>query len=234
MQRRRDRAQRWPACASGATTDGARAADERPHAHRVGPAEWEQAALRHAWRASPSATPRGRSCSSREPRRRRDAHRRAGVAAAASRRGDGAPRLRGGDRARRCAAPRAQAPASVVMPLLLPDLPVFLRWRGRPPFGDRAFEQLVDLVDRLIVDSREWPDAARGYGELARHFERRGRSDIAWARTGRGARRSPRSGPGSPRRRARVEGRSRGAAARRLAALAARARGGAASRTGTR
>jgi glucose-6-phosphate dehydrogenase assembly protein OpcA len=27
--------------------------------------------------------------------------------------------------------------ASIVQPLLLPDLPVFLRWRGLPPFGER-------------------------------------------------------------------------------------------------
>ena len=31
---------------------------------------------------------------------------------------------------------RALAPASVIQPLLLPDLPVFLRWRGLPPFGN--------------------------------------------------------------------------------------------------
>ena len=29
----------------------------------------------------------------------------------------------------------ALAPASVILPLVLPDLPVFLRWRGQPPFG---------------------------------------------------------------------------------------------------
>ena len=52
---------------------------------------------------------------------------------------------------------RSQAPASVVEPLLVPDLPVFLRWRGLPPFGEQPFEQLVDVVDRLIVDSTEWP-----------------------------------------------------------------------------
>ena len=53
---------------------------------------------------------------------------------------------------------RASAPASVVQPLFLPDLPVFLRWRGVPTFGGDAFESLVDVVDRLIVDSTEWPE----------------------------------------------------------------------------
>ena len=78
---------------------------------------------------------------------------------------------------------RARAPASVVLPLTLPDLPVFLRWRGQPPFGGGELEQLVDIVDRLIVDSREWPDAPGCYGELARLFERVAVSDIVWTRT---------------------------------------------------
>jgi glucose-6-phosphate dehydrogenase assembly protein OpcA len=80
---------------------------------------------------------------------------------------------------------RSQAPASVVEPLLLPDLPVFLRWRGLPPFGEQPFEQLVDTVDRLIVDSTEWPGLPTPYGQLAEIFDRVAVSDIAWARTSR-------------------------------------------------
>ena len=80
---------------------------------------------------------------------------------------------------------RAQAPASIVASLLLPDLPVFLRWRGLPPFGERPFEQLVDTVDRLIVDSTEWPGLPAPYARLAEIFDRVAVSDIAWARTSR-------------------------------------------------
>jgi glucose-6-phosphate dehydrogenase assembly protein OpcA len=80
---------------------------------------------------------------------------------------------------------RVEAPASVVEPLLLPDLPVFLRWRGLPPFGEHHFEQLVDTVDRLIVDSTEWPGLPGPYAQLAEIFERAAVSDIAWARTSR-------------------------------------------------
>ena len=80
---------------------------------------------------------------------------------------------------------RVQAPASVVEPLLLPDLPVFLRWRGLPPFGEQPFEQLVDTVDRLIVDSTEWPGLPAPYERLAEIFDRVAVSDIAWARTSR-------------------------------------------------
>jgi glucose-6-phosphate dehydrogenase assembly protein OpcA len=80
---------------------------------------------------------------------------------------------------------RAAAPASVVEPLLLPDLPAFLRWRGLPPFGEPHFEGLVDVVDRLIVDSTEWPDLPASYGRLPEIFDRVAVSDIAWARTSR-------------------------------------------------
>ena len=80
---------------------------------------------------------------------------------------------------------RAAAPASVVQPLLLPDLPVFLRWRGVPPFGAGPFEQLIDVVDRLIVDSTEWPGLPAPYVQLAEIFDRVVVSDIAWARTSR-------------------------------------------------
>jgi glucose-6-phosphate dehydrogenase assembly protein OpcA len=80
---------------------------------------------------------------------------------------------------------RAAAPASIVQPLLLPDLPVFLRWRGLPPFGETQFEQLVDVVDRLIVDSTEWPGLPEPYARFAEVFDRVVVSDIAWARTSR-------------------------------------------------
>jgi hypothetical protein len=77
---------------------------------------------------------------------------------------------------------RTRAPASIVTPLLISDLPAFLRWRGRPPFGDPELVQLVDVVDRLIVDSAEWPDLPEAYGELAEIFDSTAVSDIAWGR----------------------------------------------------
>jgi glucose-6-phosphate dehydrogenase assembly protein OpcA len=77
----------------------------------------------------------------------------------------------------------ARAPASVVVPLHIPDLPVFLRWRGRPPFGRRELVQLVAVSDRLIVDSDEWRGLPRGYARLAALFDAIATSDLAWART---------------------------------------------------
>jgi glucose-6-phosphate dehydrogenase assembly protein OpcA len=78
---------------------------------------------------------------------------------------------------------RASVPASLALPLLISDLPVFLRWRGRPDWGTEPFEQLVGVVDRLVVDSTEWTDLPGGYSGLVELFPRVVVSDIAWERT---------------------------------------------------
>src|SRR5580765_7907416 len=78
---------------------------------------------------------------------------------------------------------RAAAPASIVLPLLISDLPVFCRWRGEPAWDAAAFEQLMGIADRLIVDSTEWADLPTPYGRLEELFPRVAVSDIAWERT---------------------------------------------------
>jgi hypothetical protein len=80
---------------------------------------------------------------------------------------------------------RAKAPASIVEPLLITDLPVFLRWRGEPPWGSPELDQMVTLTDRLIVDSTEWDDLPYPYRRLVELYERTAVSDIAWSRTSR-------------------------------------------------
>jgi glucose-6-phosphate dehydrogenase assembly protein OpcA len=99
--------------------------------------------------------------------------------------------LRGGEEREVCSevisirlcGKRASAPASVVQPLLVPDLPVFLRWRGQCPWGAAELEELVDVTDRMIVDSTEWPHVEGAYARLAEILDRVIVSDIAWART---------------------------------------------------
>jgi glucose-6-phosphate dehydrogenase assembly protein OpcA len=80
---------------------------------------------------------------------------------------------------------RAKAPASIVAPLLISDLPVFMRWRAEPPWGAQELDQLVGITDRLIVDSTEWDDLPFPYRHLTELFPRTAVSDIAWARTSR-------------------------------------------------
>jgi glucose-6-phosphate dehydrogenase assembly protein OpcA len=99
--------------------------------------------------------------------------------------------LRGGEEQEVCSevisirlcGKRASAPASVVQPLLVPDLPVFLRWRGECPWGAAELEELLEVTDRLVLDSSEWPDVEWGYARLAEVLESVVVSDIAWART---------------------------------------------------
>ncbi|NTU81130.1 MAG: glucose-6-phosphate dehydrogenase assembly protein OpcA [Chloroflexales bacterium] len=51
--------------------------------------------------------------------------------------------------------------ASLVLPLLVPDLPVALWLPGPAPFDDPLLARLRGVIDRLIVDSREFADPAR-------------------------------------------------------------------------
>ena len=77
---------------------------------------------------------------------------------------------------------RSRVPGSIVQPLLITDLPTFCRWRGLPPWGKPELEQLVDVCDRLVVDSSEWRGLPEAYERLAALFDRIAVSDIAWGR----------------------------------------------------
>jgi glucose-6-phosphate dehydrogenase assembly protein OpcA len=77
----------------------------------------------------------------------------------------------------------AKHPASVVLPLLISDLPAFCRWRGEPDWGSQALAELVDVCDRLVVDSSEWSRLPAAYADLSGLFERAAVSDIVWRRT---------------------------------------------------
>ena len=70
----------------------------------------------------------------------------------------------------------SRAAASIVNPLLVPGLPVFLRWRGRPPFGEPEADQLIDVCDRLIYDSKRVAGRAAGLRGAAVRAARRART----------------------------------------------------------
>lgn len=77
----------------------------------------------------------------------------------------------------------ARHPGSIVMPLLVSDLPVFCRWRGEPAWGSGTLDEIVAVTDRLVVDSSEWRGVPAAYSHLATLFDRAAVSDIAFTRT---------------------------------------------------
>ena len=77
----------------------------------------------------------------------------------------------------------ADHPASIVLPLLISDLPAFCRWRGEPRWDSTSFSELLGVCDRLVVDSNEWPDPAAGYQRLLPAFDRVSASDLSYRRT---------------------------------------------------
>jgi glucose-6-phosphate dehydrogenase assembly protein OpcA len=73
--------------------------------------------------------------------------------------------------------------ASIVIPLLVPDLPVFLWWTGTPPRDARHLDDLVRLADRFLVDSADFARADRTLPEVASLRRLRvGITDLNWAR----------------------------------------------------
>jgi glucose-6-phosphate dehydrogenase assembly protein OpcA len=75
---------------------------------------------------------------------------------------------------------------SAVIPLLLPDLPVFLWWTETPPLDALHFDELLQLADRLIVDSADFARPGRTLPRLhavARSGHGRyGVTDFNWTR----------------------------------------------------
>ncbi|MEI7771089.1 MAG: glucose-6-phosphate dehydrogenase assembly protein OpcA [Chloroflexales bacterium] len=57
--------------------------------------------------------------------------------------------------------------ASLMLPLLVPDLPVVLWMAGPQPFGHPLLARLRGLLDRMIVDSAEFADPLRGLVAMA-------------------------------------------------------------------
>ena len=72
----------------------------------------------------------------------------------------------------------------IVAPLQIHDLPTLVWWPGDPPFADPVFDQLVELSDRLIIDSTDFSDLLVGFRRLANLRRRSGVGDLTWKRLG--------------------------------------------------
>ena len=76
---------------------------------------------------------------------------------------------------------------SAVAPLLLSDLPVYLWWHSVPRIADQAlFRRLVDLSDRVVIDSAHFRDQEADLARVASVLNDTPRwtalSDLNWAR----------------------------------------------------
>src|SRR5919201_197879 len=75
---------------------------------------------------------------------------------------------------------------SVVIPLVRPDLPAYFWWMGDTPCQAELFRRMVDLCDRLIVDSGVFTRPIEGLAQLAAHQQctagDHGVGDVHWMR----------------------------------------------------
>ncbi len=76
---------------------------------------------------------------------------------------------------------------SAVAPLLLSDLPVYVWWHAEPRLADKAlFRRLVDLSDRVVIDSTRFRDPGADLAAMAAVLTDTPRwtaiSDLNWAR----------------------------------------------------
>jgi glucose-6-phosphate dehydrogenase assembly protein OpcA len=76
---------------------------------------------------------------------------------------------------------------SAVAPLLLSDLPVYLWWHAVPRLADKTmFRRLVDLSDRVVIDSVQFRDPEADLASMAAVLTETPRwtaiSDLNWAR----------------------------------------------------
>jgi glucose-6-phosphate dehydrogenase assembly protein OpcA len=72
----------------------------------------------------------------------------------------------------------------IVAPLLIHDLPTHVWWPGDPPFGDPVFDQLVEMGDRVLIDSADFSDLLLGFRRLTNLRRRSGIGDMSWERLG--------------------------------------------------
>lgn len=76
--------------------------------------------------------------------------------------------------------------ASAVAPLLVPDVPVFLWWKDIPHYEDKLFARLVEISDRVVIDSAFFDHPREDLSRLARVIgenpEHMAVSDLNWGR----------------------------------------------------
>lgn len=72
--------------------------------------------------------------------------------------------------------------ASIIVPLLVHDLPVALWWPADPSFGSHRADRLLPIADRLIVDGSAWSGNGLDFlSQMADAADERGLVVVDWA-----------------------------------------------------
>ncbi|HYP01992.1 MAG TPA: glucose-6-phosphate dehydrogenase assembly protein OpcA, partial [Pyrinomonadaceae bacterium] len=81
---------------------------------------------------------------------------------------------------------QVETAASAIEPLVVPDVPVFLWWRDIPHEDDKLFTRLVELSDRVVLDSLVFDHPHYDMRRLAALIKERRQymlvSDVNWGR----------------------------------------------------
>jgi glucose-6-phosphate dehydrogenase assembly protein OpcA len=81
---------------------------------------------------------------------------------------------------------QVETAASAIEPLVVPDVPVFLWWKDIPHEDDKLFNRLVDLSDRVVIDSLVFDHPYEDLKRLAEIIKERRQyllvSDLNWGR----------------------------------------------------
>ncbi len=84
--------------------------------------------------------------------------------------------------------PPVEGLKSLVIPLIIPELPVYLWWRGSDFAPPACLGDILRVTDRVLVDSSAFPDVERGFTALAQQLNRvwgarrLAFSDLNWTR----------------------------------------------------
>lgn len=76
--------------------------------------------------------------------------------------------------------------SSLIWTLLVPDLPTAVWWRSKPVPGSAFLQSLIDMADRVILDTEQLDPDSSGFRQLSqligRNMEQTAFSDLAWSR----------------------------------------------------
>lgn len=84
-----------------------------------------------------------------------------------------------------CPGGQGESIPSLVSATLLPEVPTLSWWRGDPPLGSQFLEQLLELSDRVVFDSADFPVSRLEAVQALvtdRYHQEQAFSDLSWGR----------------------------------------------------